>query len=110
MGIKLWEAEYNGHACTVREITQDDGEQVNTTDDVVHARKGDYVALDLVRAPRGYRSRHIEKVIRAKDNRLVLGREISPSEPEPEDDTDYYDEDSDVPAPPVKKATSSPKK
>lgn len=93
MGIKMWTAEYAERACTVREITQEDGEEVNTTDGVVHARKGDYVALDLVKAPRGYRSRHIEKVIRNKDTRLKLLEEISSDDSTVEDEPDYLDED-----------------
>lgn len=91
--MKLWNATYDGRECVVREVTQDEGEYVVTNDGNVHVRKGDYVALDLVRAPRGYKSRHIEKVIRTKDNRLVLVNLVeSPDETE-EGEVDYLDDE-----------------
>lgn len=90
--MNLWEATYDGRACTVREVTDAIGEEVTTNDGNVHARKGDYVALDLAKAPRGYRSRHIEKVLRAKDNRLVLVRQID-TPVEVDQEVDFFDED-----------------
>lgn len=95
--MNLFEADYAGRPCTVREVTQPEGEEVNTNDGLVHARKGDYVALDLVRAPRGYRGQHIEAIIRAKDNRLVLGNAIE-TEEEVTDDTSLEElDDRDLP-------------
>jgi hypothetical protein len=75
-GAKLFEADYNGYPCTVREVTDRRGETVVTAKGNVHARAGDYVALGVDDAPKGYGSATIARVIRRNDDALELGDEV----------------------------------
>lgn len=93
MSLSMWNGTYAGKECVLRKVTAESGEEVNTVDGVVHARRGDYVAQDLVKAPRGYRSRHIEKVIRHNDNRLVNLSEIESESVEDVPEPDYLEDD-----------------
>lgn len=79
--MKLFKAEYKGFPCEVRLVEDRKGENVVTADGNVFARQGDYVALNVDKAPRGYRSDRIDRVLRSNDTKLTLGEEIVP-EPE----------------------------
>lgn len=76
--MTLYNAKYKGYDCTVREITDRRGETVVTARGNVHARYGDFVALAVDEAPRGYRNTRIDRVIRKDDAKLELGEEIVP--------------------------------
>jgi len=76
--VTLYNAKYKGYDCTVREVTDRRGEIVVTARGNVHARYGDFVALAVDEAPRGFRSTRIDRVIRKDDARLELGEEIVP--------------------------------
>jgi len=102
----------------VSEVTDADGgdgtHHVNTYDGTVPVRTGDYVVHGLVKAPKGYGSQVIDKVVRGKkgspvDSKLTLGDEIEEADIEEEpdllDETDEY-----VATPAPAKKTAAPVK
>lgn len=114
-----YKGEFDGRECHVEKITDDDGcagrHYVLTADGNTPVRTGDYVVHGVARAPRGYHSQTIAKVVRGKngtpvDSRLTLGDRID--EEEIVDDDDLLDDDDefvDSPRPPAKKAAVSAK-
>lgn len=98
--MRLFKAEYKGFPCEIRLVEDRKGENVVTVDGNVYAREGDYVALNVDKAPRGFRSDRIDRVVRAKDKKLVVGEEIKPEqEEEPEETPTLDDFENDNPNP-----------
>lgn len=79
--MTLNKAVYRGLSCVVREVTDPAGENVVTARGNVYARSGDYVALGVDVAPRGFRSTVIDRVVRRGDPHLTVGEVYIPAPP-----------------------------
>lgn len=102
--MKVHKGEWNGRDCLVSVVEDKDGgvgstHNVNTVDGPVAVRTGDFVVHGTVKAPPGYHSQTIDRVVRRdkdgdpRDDRLTVGDPVEADEPDDELDLEETDDD-----------------
>lgn len=66
------EASYAGYDCQAKKVVDPLGETIVTKDGNKYARVGDYIVNGLDKAPAGYGSQYIARVVRAGDSNLTV--------------------------------------